>query len=138
MNEESPVYMCVCVCVCVCNLQKYNKLCHTCMLSHVQFYAIPWTIACQAPLSMGFSRQDYWSGLPCPFPGDLPNPGVEPRSPALQGDCLLPETLGVHNKLATITKEKQTHRYREETSGHQWRWGGTGWGSGRYRLLGVR
>ena len=43
----------------------------------------PWGIARQAPLSMGFSRQEYWSGLPCPPPGDLPNPGIEPRSPAL-------------------------------------------------------
>ena len=46
--------------------------------------ATPWTVACQAPLSMGFSSQDYWSGLPFPSPGDLPNPGIEPRSPALQ------------------------------------------------------
>ena len=43
--------------------------------------AIPWTVACQAPLSMGFSRQEYWSGLPFPSPGDLPNPEIEPRSP---------------------------------------------------------
>ena len=53
----------------------------------------PWTIACQVPLSMGFSRQEYWSGLPCPPPGDLPNPGVEPRSPALQGNSLPAELL---------------------------------------------
>ena len=46
----------------------------------------PWTVAHQAPLSMEFSRQEYWSGLPFPFPGDLPFPGVEPRSPALQAD----------------------------------------------------
>ena len=46
--------------------------------------ATPWTVTCQAPLSMGFSRQDYWSGLPFPSPEDLPNPGIEPRSPALQ------------------------------------------------------
>ena len=46
----------------------------------------PWAIACQAPLSMGFSRQEYWSGLPFPSPGDLPDPGIEPRSPALQVD----------------------------------------------------
>ena len=44
----------------------------------------PWTVAHQAPLSMGFSRQEYWSGLPFPSPGDLPNPAIEPRSPALQ------------------------------------------------------
>ena len=50
--------------------------------------ATPWTIAHQAPLSMGFSRQEYWSGLPFPSPGDLPNPGIEPKSPALQADSL--------------------------------------------------
>ena len=48
----------------------------------------PWTIAHQAPLSMGFSRQEYWSGLPLPSPGDLPDPGIEPRSPTLQADAL--------------------------------------------------
>ena len=45
--------------------------------------ATPWIIACQAPLCMGFSRQEYWSGLPFPSPGDLPDPGVKPVSPAL-------------------------------------------------------
>ena len=53
---------------------------HTCMLSHfnhVQFFVAPRTVAHQAPLSMGFSRQEYWSGLPCPPPGDLPYPGIE-------------------------------------------------------------
>ena len=56
--------------------------------SHVQLFVIPWTEACQAPLSMGFSRQEYWSGLLCPPPGDLPDPGIEPislMSPALAG-----------------------------------------------------
>ena len=48
----------------------------------------PWTVARQAPLSMGFSKQEYWSGLPFPSPGDLPDPGIEPRSPALQTDAL--------------------------------------------------
>ena len=51
--------------------------------SRVQLFATPWTVAYQAPLSMGFSRQEYWGGLPFPSPGDLPNPGIEPRSPAL-------------------------------------------------------
>ena len=51
----------------------------------------PWAIALQAPLSMGFSRQEYWSGLPFPSPGDLPSPGQEPGSPALQADSLLTE-----------------------------------------------
>ena len=58
------------------------------MLSCVRLFATPWTVACQAPLSMGFSRQEYWSRLPCPPPGDLPNPGIKPRSPALQADSL--------------------------------------------------
>ena len=50
--------------------------------------ATPWTVACQVPLSMGFSRQEYWSGLPFPSSGDLPNPGIEPRSPTLQAVSL--------------------------------------------------
>ena len=50
--------------------------------------ATPWTVACQAPLSVGFSRQEYWSGLPLTSPGDLPDLGIEPRSPALQADSL--------------------------------------------------
>ena len=53
--------------------------------------AIPWTVDCQAPLSMGFSREEYWSGLPFPSPEDLPNPRIEPGSPALQTDSLLTE-----------------------------------------------
>ena len=54
----------------------------------------PIGVACQAPLSMGFSRQEYWSGLPFPSPGDLPDPGIEPRSPALQADSSLTELQG--------------------------------------------
>ena len=54
----------------------------------------PWTVAHQAPLSMGFSRQEHWSGLPFPSPGDLPNPGIKPRSPALQADALTSEPPG--------------------------------------------
>ena len=63
-------------------------------LSHVQLSATPWTVAHQAPLSMGFSRQEYWSGLPFPSPGDLPDPGIEPRSPAFQADALPSEPPG--------------------------------------------
>ena len=55
---------------------------------------IPWTGAHQAPLSLGFSRPDYWNGLPCPPPGDLLNPGIKPRSPLLQADALLSEPPG--------------------------------------------
>ena len=64
-------------------------------LSHVSDSATPWTIARQAPLSMGFSRQKYWSGLPCPPPGDLLHPGIEPRSPASQVNSLLSEPRNV-------------------------------------------
>ena len=56
-------------------------------LSHVQLFAIPWTVVYQASLSMGFSRQEYWSGLPFPSPGDLRDPGIKPRSPAFAGRC---------------------------------------------------
>ena len=63
-------------------------------LSHVRLFATPWTVARQAPLSMGFSRQEYWSGLPFPSPGNLPDPGIEPRSPALQADALTSEPPG--------------------------------------------
>ena len=65
--------------------------------------AIPWTVVSQASLSMGFSRQEYWSGLPFPSPGDLPDPGIEPSSPALQADALtseLPEPF--KNKLVDL------------------------------------
>ena len=58
------------------------------LLSRVRLFATPWTVAYQAPLSMGFPRQEHWNGLPIPSPGDLPNPGIEPRSPALQVDSL--------------------------------------------------
>ena len=62
------------------------------MLSHVQLFVTPRTIACQAPLSMEFSRQEYWSGLPFPPPGDLPNPGIEPASPVLVGGAFTTES----------------------------------------------
>ena len=61
------------------------------LLSLVRFFATPWTVAYKASPSMGFSRQEYWSGLPFPSPGDLPTPGIEPRSPAFQADALTSE-----------------------------------------------
>ena len=63
-------------------------------LSRVQLFVTPWTVAYQASSSMGFSRQEYWSGLPFPSPGDLPNPGIEPRSSAFQADALTSEPPG--------------------------------------------
>ena len=63
-------------------------------LSHVQLFATPWTVAYQAPPSKGFSRQEFWSGLLFPSPGDLPNPGTEPKSPTFQADALTSESPG--------------------------------------------
>ena len=63
-------------------------------LSRVRLFVTPWTVAYQAPLFMGFSRQEYWSGLPFPSPGDLPDPGIEPGSPALEADSLTSEPQG--------------------------------------------
>ena len=62
--------------------------------SCVRLFATPWTVAYQASPSMGFSRQEYWSGLPFPSPGDLPDPGIEPGSPALEADALTSEPPG--------------------------------------------
>ena len=62
--------------------------------SRIQLFVTPWTAACQAPLSMGFSRQEYWNGLPFPPPGDLPDPGIERVSPAWQVDSISLHHLG--------------------------------------------
>ena len=63
-------------------------------LSRVRLFATPWTVVYQAPQSTEFSRQEYWSGLPFPSPGDLPNRGIEPGSPCLQADILPSEPPG--------------------------------------------
>ena len=94
-----------CLCIDTCRLEGENQShpcghnwysehlwLSTCLLScfsHVWLFVTPWTVAHQAPLSMEFSRQEYWSGLPCPPPGDLPDPGIESLSPALHTDSLL-------------------------------------------------
>ena len=66
-------------------------------LSSIQLFVTPWMVAHQAPLSMGFPRQEYWSRLPFPSQGDLPDPGIEPRPPTLQVDSLLYEPEGKSN-----------------------------------------
>ena len=72
-------------------MTQWLCVCSSCF-SHVQFFVTPWTVAHQAPLSVGFSRQEYWSGLPFPPPGDLPDSGIEPeslfKSPASASDSL--------------------------------------------------
>ena len=74
------------------------------MLSSVCIFAIPWTVAYEISLTMEFSRQEYWSGLPFPSPGDPPSPGNEPRSPSLQADSLPSEP---HSKMIKVNKTKQ-------------------------------
>ena len=69
------------------------------LLSRVRLFATSWTVAYQASPSMGFSRQEYWSGLPFPSPGDLPDPGTEPGSPTLEADALTSEPPGNRNIL---------------------------------------
>ena len=84
------------------------------MLSRVQLFETPWTVAHQAPLSMGFFRQEYWSGLPFPPPGDLPNPGIKPESPmspALQEDSLPAESLGSPQYAICTTAERSLLSY---------------------------
>ena len=64
------------------------------LLSRIRLFATLWTVSYQASLSMGFSKQEYWSGLPFPSPGDLPDPGIEPESPTLEADALPSEPPG--------------------------------------------
>ena len=70
-------------------LRKSDVGCMLSLLSHVQLFATPWNVVHQLPLSMGFSKQEYWSELACPSPGDIPNPGIKhtsPTAPAFQSD----------------------------------------------------
>ena len=85
-------------------------------LNRVQLFVTPWTVAHQAPLSMGFCRQEYWGGFPCPPPGDLPNLGIEPQSPAWQADSL-------------------PHRRQPTRLPHPWDSPGKNTGVGCYALL---
>ena len=83
------------------------------LLSRVRLFATPWTVAYQAPPSMGFSRQECWSGLPFPSPGDPPEPGIEPWSPELQADALPSEPPGNPQKI--ILNYKIQHFSKEKT-----------------------
>ena len=81
------------------------------LLSRVRLFVTLWTVAHQAPLSMGFSRQEYWSGLPFPSPGDLPNPGIEPRCPAWQADAFSSEPPGKPREAVYVGKIKESFGY---------------------------
>ena len=82
------------MCNSIVSKKQCNKLSKLKSLSFLRLFATPWTVAHQAPVSVEFSRQEYWSVLPFSSPGDLSNPGNEPRCPALQADSLLSEPLG--------------------------------------------
>ena len=77
------------------------------LLSRVRLFATRWAVAYQTPPSRGFSRQEYWSGLPFPSPGDLPDPGIKPRPPALQADALPSEPPGKHGVVESDTVTDQ-------------------------------
>ena len=81
--------------------------------SHVQLFATPWTVARQAPLSIEFSRPEYWSGLPFSSPGDLPNPGIEPRSPTFQPNSLPSQPPG---KPTVLRGRCRAPHFTDETS----------------------
>ena len=89
------VHMCVRVCACVCMcVGAYNFWSCSFSCSVMSDSVTPWTVAHQGPLTTGFSRQEYWSGLPFPSPGDPPDPGMEPASPALAGGFFTTERQG--------------------------------------------
>ena len=83
--------------------------CHAKLLQSCLTLATLWTVVCQVSPSMGFSRQEFWSGLPCPPPGDLPDPGFEPGSPALQADALLSEPPGKSKVEWTVKELRLAH-----------------------------
>ena len=76
------------------SMHLITRVCACSVICHVQHFVTPWTVVCQAPLSMEFSRQEYWSGLPFPPPDDLPNPGIEPVFPALADGFFTTEPSG--------------------------------------------
>ena len=84
---------------------------HACMLSCVQLFAIAWTVAHQAPLYIGFSRQAYWNGLPFPPPGDLPDPRTEHVSPALAGGFFITEPPRTPQEVMRLSQTTQTHTH---------------------------
>ena len=106
--------------------------CHF-LLQGIQLFATPWTVAYQAPPSVGFSRQEYWSGLPFPSPGDLPDLGIEPGSPAFQVDTLTSEPPGKPKR-----RGQQKMRWLDGIT-TQWTWVwvnyGSWWWTGRPGLL---
>ena len=108
-SELSPTWFTYIVCSC-----PVAKLCLTILRP-------PWTAAFQAPLSMGFPRQERWSGLPFPSPGDLPHPGLELASPALAGGFFTTEPPGTPLVILSLTSESIKFRFLQDSEGFQ-RW----------------
>ena len=98
LKTKNDTNVCVCVCVCA-RARAHACTLSVAVLSHAQLFATLWTVALQAPLSMEFSRQEYWNGLSFPLPGVLPNPRIKtasPSSPVLQADSLPLSHQGSH------------------------------------------
>ena len=89
-------------------------------LSHVQLFVNSWTVAYQVPPSVGFSRQEYWSGLPFPSPGDLPDPGTEPGSPALRVDALPSESQHIKKQRYYFANKGPSSQSSGFSSSHVW------------------
>ena len=100
------------------------------MLSLAQLFTTPWTVSHQAPLSMGFPRQEHWSGEPFPSPGDLSDPGIEPRSPALQVDSLPSESYRESPSSQTAPQKRSSTVEHQHTALHRTN-------CGTYRLQGT-
>ena len=99
---------------------KQQQKCQS--LSHVRLFATPWTVAHQIPLSLEFSRQEYWSGLPFPSPGDFPNPGIKLQSPVLQADSLPSEPPGKpKTSTDSFLKDFYCEKNSAENQGNSWR-----------------
>ena len=114
------MYILLCITLLLINILchiEYIIICVCCvlLLSRVRLFVTTWTVAHQAPLFMGFSRHEYWSGLPCPPPGELPIPGIDPRSPTLQMDSLPSEPL-------IMIEGKQTNKVILTSVLHQNKW----------------
>ena len=92
------------------------------LLSRVELFVTPWTVAYQAPPSMGFSRQEYWNGLPFPSPADLPDSGIEPGFPALEADALTSEPPGKTEDtvLSVIHKLTNGNKHLPSTTSTEW------------------
>ena len=115
---KSDCTACVCVCVCVC-LRTHTCRCtlSRSVASCALVFAAPWTVDCQAPRSMEFSRQQYWSGLSCPTPGDHSNPGIKPvsfASPVLAGGSLPLALLGKPYCIFTMQMINEKNYYEQE------------------------